>query len=81
MSRSGMPLPALHAALSPHNRVCTVSHAQWIQEGCAHEWHFAIEASRFLCGMVRAFVGTLCNDVIQVQETKLQLIGCSCHSP
>ena len=41
------------------NRVCTVSHAQWIQEGRAHEWHFVIEANRFLHGMVRAFVGTL----------------------
>lgn len=42
-----------------HNRVCTVYAASWHAESRSGDWYFAIEADRFLHGMVRAIVGTL----------------------
>ena len=41
------------------NRVCTVSMAQWIQDERPHDWYLAVEADRFLHGMVRTIVGSL----------------------
>ena len=41
------------------NRVCTVHEAHWLSEERAGDWYFAVEADRFLHGMVRAIVGTL----------------------
>lgn len=41
------------------NRVCRVDRAAWIREEDPGNWHFAIDADRFLHGMVRSIVGTL----------------------
>lgn len=41
------------------NRVCTITAAQWHADVHSGNWYFAVEADRFLHGMVRALVGTL----------------------
>jgi tRNA pseudouridine38-40 synthase len=41
------------------NRICTVYEASWHREARPGDWTFAIEADRFLHGMVRSIVGTL----------------------
>lgn len=66
MNRAAELLPGAHnfdafcrTSAATRNRHCTVYRAVWVKEARRGDWHFEIEADRFLHGMVRAVVGTL----------------------
>ena len=54
------------------NRICTVHSAIWQPEARTGDWYFAVEADRFLHGMVRTIVGTLL-EVGQGKRSREQL--------